>query len=229
MQLFEVKNILQNNGLLVSNEILEQLECYVKILIEKNKSINLISRKDTEFIWERHILHSLALMFYFDLPAGIKILDLGTGAGLPGIPLKILNPQIQIDLVDSIQKKISAVQEFINILKLKNINAICKRAETLNNKYDLILSRAVTDLANLFTWSKKLLNQSTNLNIIEKANNESIKLPILVSYKGGKLDNEIKKLKLYGQNLIIDSLNISIKGIKPELLSEKKLIIVKLK
>ncbi len=229
MQLFEVKNILQNNGLLVSDEILEQLECYVKILIEKNKSINLISRKDTEFIWERHILHSLALMFYFDLPTGIKILDLGTGAGLPGIPLKILNPQIQIDLVDSIQKKISAVQEFINILKLKNINAICKRAETLNNKYDLILSRAVTDLANLFTWSKKLLNQSTNLNIIEKANNKSIKLPILVSYKGGELDNEIKKLKLYGQNLFIDSLNISIKGIKPELLSEKKLIIVKLK
>lgn len=229
MQLFEVENILNKNGVIASKEQLEQLDCYVKILKEKNKSINLISRKDIEYVWERHIFHSLSLLFYFDLPAGVKLLDLGTGGGLPGIPLKILNPQIEIDLVDSIQKKILAVQEFINILKLKNINAICNRAESLNKKYNVIVSRAVTDLVKLFSWSKNLLDQSTSLKIIAKANRNLIHLPILISYKGGELDNEIKNLKLYNQNLFIHSINILIKGIKEDLLTEKKLIIVKSK
>ncbi|RCK73321.1 MAG: rRNA small subunit 7-methylguanosine (m7G) methyltransferase GidB [Ignavibacteriae bacterium] len=229
MQLFEVKSILEKNGIHVSTGQLEQLDCYVKILIEKNKSINLISRKDIGHIWERHILHSISLLFYLDLPDGIRILDLGTGGGLPGIPLKILKPQIEMDLVDSIQKKVSAVQEFINILKLKNISALCKRAESLNKKYNLIVSRAVTDLPQLFKWSKNLLDTSEAFSIIEKVNNQTFNSPLIISYKGGKLDNEIKKLKLYSQNLLTFTINISIKGIKEGLLVDKKLILVKIK
>lgn len=227
MNIFRFKEILKRNNLDVSDIQLYQLENFVKLLIDKNKSINLISRKDLDNIWEKHILHSLSLLFYFNLPSNINVLDVGTGGGLPGIPIKILCSDIRMDLVDSIQKKTNAVQEFVKILKLKNINVFCQRVEKLNRNYDLILGRGVTDLKTFYKWTENLLDHKREFYLSNKNSQEILKTPLIILYKGGKLENEIKKLKLYNYKININEINIAFQGIDQNLLIEKKLVILK--
>jgi 16S rRNA (guanine527-N7)-methyltransferase len=148
-----------------------------------NNQINVISRKDIEQLFERHVLHSLGIAKVITFLPGEKILDVGTGGGFPGIPLAILFPDTHFHLVDSIGKKIKVVQEVSKALGLKNVTTTHQRAEEINDKFDFVISRAVTRLKEFYPWVKgKFNNQSKNV------------IPNGILYlKGGDLADEIKE------------------------------------
>lgn len=146
-----------------------------------NNQINVISRKDIDQLYERHVLHSLGIAKIITFLPGEKVLDVGTGGGFPGIPLAILFPETQFYLVDSIGKKIKVVQEVASALGLQNLKAAHLRAEQVDEKFDFVVSRAVTRLKEFYPWVKgKFSKQSNN------------KLPNGILYlKGGDLEQEI--------------------------------------
>lgn len=133
-------------------EQLSQYEQLAPLYEDWNSKINLISRKDMENFYEHHVLHSLAIAKYFDLLPGMKVMDIGTGGGFPGIPLAIMYPQTRFLLVDSIGKKIKVVQDVKEKLGLDNVTALNDRAENIKDKFDVIVSRAVTQLPDFVKW-----------------------------------------------------------------------------
>ena len=146
-----------------------------------NNQINVISRKDIDQLYERHVLHSLGIAKIISFLPDEKVLDVGTGGGFPGIPLAILFPETQFYLVDSIGKKIKVVEEVASALGLQNLKAAHLRAEQVDEKFDFVVSRAVTRLKEFYPWVKgKFSKQSNN------------KLPNGILYlKGGDLEQEI--------------------------------------
>ena len=119
---------------------------------EWNSQINVISRKDMENLYLKHVLHSLAIAKVISFADGTKVLDVGTGGGFPGIPLAILFPNIEFLLVDSIGKKIKVVNEVANSIGLKNLRSQHKRAEQVNGQFDFVVSRAVTRMKVFHQW-----------------------------------------------------------------------------
>ncbi|QJB41887.1 16S rRNA (guanine(527)-N(7))-methyltransferase RsmG [Chitinophaga oryzae] len=165
---------------------LQQLEALKGLYEEWNGKINVISRKDIDSLYERHVLHSLSIAAIADFQPGTQILDLGTGGGFPGIPLAIFFPEVQFHLVDSIGKKIKVVQGISEALGLKNVTSAHTRAEEIKNrKFDIVVSRAVAPLADLWRWSKPLLKKSAvSGKQFEKG---------LICLKGGDLAQEISE------------------------------------
>jgi 16S rRNA (guanine527-N7)-methyltransferase len=140
---------------------LSQFEALKGLYHEWNEKINVISRKDIEALYEKHVLHSLSIAAIADFQPGTQILDLGTGGGFPGIPLAIFFPEVQFHLVDSIGKKIKVVQGVAEALQLKNVTAAHSRVEDIKNrKFDIVVSRAVAPLGDLWRWSKPVLKKS---------------------------------------------------------------------
>lgn len=150
-----------------------------------NEKINVISRKDIENIYINHILHSLGIAKLISFNPGAEILDVGTGGGFPGIPLAILFPETQFHLVDSIGKKITVVKEVSSALGLKNVTADQIRAEQIKEKYDFIVSRAVTRMKEFYGW----VNTKTKPKSKHSLDNGILYL------KGGDLDEEMNELK----------------------------------
>ena len=148
-----------------------------------NSKINVISRKDINFFYERHLLHSLGIAKVLQFLPNAKILDVGTGGGFPGIPLAILFPQTHFFLIDSIGKKIKVVEEVAAALDIKNISVSKIRAENFNEKVDFVVSRAVTKMDVFVPWVKKN---------IRSTHKHSIKNGILY-LKGGDLTQELLK------------------------------------
>ncbi|RYE28813.1 MAG: 16S rRNA (guanine(527)-N(7))-methyltransferase RsmG [Sphingobacteriaceae bacterium] len=146
-----------------------------------NEQINVISRKDIELLYERHVLHSLGIAKIISFLPDENILDVGTGGGFPGIPLAILFPETQFHLVDSIGKKIKVVKEVSQAVGLQNVKATHARAEEVNEKFDFVVSRAVTQLKDFYPWVKNKFNKQSNN-----------QLPNGILYlKGGDLTQEI--------------------------------------
>ncbi|MEY4604737.1 MAG: hypothetical protein RIT43_2029 [Bacteroidota bacterium] len=160
----------------------EQFQMLGGLYAHWNSQINVISRKDTENFYERHVLHSLAIAKTIDFAPESKILDIGTGGGFPGIPLSILYPQCHFTLIDSIGKKIKVVNEIKNTLQLQNVTAIHGRAEEVNGQFDFIVSRAVTAMPEFVKWTTGKISSSQNH-----------KIPNGILYlKGGDLTEELK-------------------------------------
>lgn len=160
---------------------------------EWNAKINVISRKDFSELYERHVLHSLAIAKFVRFSPGTNVLDVGTGGGFPGIPLAILFPDVRFHLIDSIGKKIKVVNGIKEALNLKNVLAEQIRAEQLKQKYDFVVSRAVTGLPEFVGWVRN--------NISNKQKNA---IPNGILYlKGGELKEEIRSFKkdVFVQNL----------------------------
>ena len=151
-----------------------------------NAQINVISRKDIEELYERHILHSLGIAKFCTFKAGEKVLDVGTGGGFPGIPLAILFPETQFHLVDSIGKKIKVVNEVATALGLTNVKASHLRAEQVADKYDFVVSRAVTRLIDFYPWVQGKFNKDSK-NAIPNG---------ILYLKGGELAEEISESRL---------------------------------
>ncbi|WP_181306116.1 16S rRNA (guanine(527)-N(7))-methyltransferase RsmG [Rufibacter sp. XAAS-G3-1] len=123
-----------------------------ELYVEWNSKINVISRKDMDNLTVNHLLHSLGIAKVVQFPAGTSVMDVGTGGGLPGLPLAILFPEVKFHLVDSIGKKIHVVEEIAQELRLHNVKATHTRAEQVHEKYDFIVSRAVARLATFYQW-----------------------------------------------------------------------------
>ncbi|WP_435624919.1 16S rRNA (guanine(527)-N(7))-methyltransferase RsmG [Flagellimonas sp.] len=148
-----------------------------------NMKINVVSRKDIDELYLRHVLHSLGIAKIQSFNEGSEILDVGTGGGFPGIPLAILFPETQFTLVDAIGKKIKVVQEVIDGLQLENVRAIHSRVEDLDGQYDFIVSRAVAAMPTFVHWTKgKIKKNSTH----ERRNG-------ILYLKGGDLSEELKE------------------------------------
>jgi len=126
-----------------------------------NAKINVISRKDMDDFYERHVLHSLAIAKVMRFAEGADILDVGTGGGFPGIPLALLMPEVRFTLVDSIGKKIRVVNEVVTALGIENVIAIQSRAEELTEAYDFIVSRAVTQMRDFVPWVKRKVKRNS--------------------------------------------------------------------
>jgi len=157
---------------------LSQLEPLYRVW---NDKINLISRKDMDGLYEKHILHSLSIAKVIRFKPGSRILDVGTGGGFPGIPLAIYFPDCEFHLIDSIGKKITVVQDLVNVLNLRNVKTFQTRVEQVKDKYDFIVSRAVTRLPEFVKWTGK------NVSPVQRN-----AMPNGVLYlKGGDLENEL--------------------------------------
>ncbi len=165
---------------------LNQFKQLSEIFPEWNNKVNCVSRKDIDNLFVNHILHSLSISAFFDFPTNITIADIGTGGGFPGIPLAILRPDIKFDLVDSIGKKILVVKDISEQLELKNVSAINTRAQLLPQKYDFVVSRAVTSFPDFYIMVKNIIKLETNHN----------KQGILY-LKGGDFEDEIKGFSNY--------------------------------
>ncbi|TVQ42722.1 MAG: 16S rRNA (guanine(527)-N(7))-methyltransferase RsmG [Saprospirales bacterium] len=144
----------------IDNQQLTKLELLKTELANWNEKINLISRKDVENIDIHHILHSLSIYKYQKFLPDSQVLDLGTGGGFPGLPLAIMQPEVNFMLIDARAKKIMVVKELIKALDLKNVNAVHIRAEEMKGQYDFVVSRAVAPLSQLMDWSKHLYSGS---------------------------------------------------------------------
>ena len=152
---------------------------------EWNEKINVISRKDMDSLYEKHILHSLGIAKVMEFAPNTKVLDIGTGGGFPGIPLAILFPEVQFTLVDSIGKKITVVNEVSMGIGLENITAIHGRAETVKDQFHFVVSRAVTQMPVFLRWLRgKFLKEQINA----KHNG-------VLYLKGGDLGEELSGLK----------------------------------
>ena len=171
----------------LNNDSKQKIKKLFPLYKNYNDKINLISRKDFDFFYERHVLHSLSISKFFQFQMEQDIMDLGTGGGFPGIPLAILFPDTNFVLVDSIKKKTDCVSDILLNLNLPNVNVVNARSETLDYKFDFIISRAVASLSKLDNWTKKKFKKTNNAG--------------LICLKGGDLKNELKgfenRLKLF--------------------------------
>jgi 16S rRNA (guanine527-N7)-methyltransferase len=177
-----------------------QWEALGGLYAEWNAKINVVSRKDIEQLYERHILHSLAIAAVADFKPGARVADLGTGGGFPGVPLAIFYPEVQFHLVDSINKKLTVVQEVARAAGITNITTQHTRMEDISNRqFDYVVSRAVAPLKDLWNWSKPL---------IAKNNNEApgALRRGLICLKGGDLAQEIMESGLKPQIWEIETL-----------------------
>ncbi|MFA7359913.1 MAG: 16S rRNA (guanine(527)-N(7))-methyltransferase RsmG [Candidatus Kapaibacterium sp.] len=192
---------------------------YNTLVLKWNSKVNVISRKNTSI--ENIVLNSVFFLTKYDIKPKAKVLDIGTGGGFPGIPLKILYPEINLTLCDSIQKKINVVDDIIKTMNLKDSEAVCCRAEELKeNKnhfsaYDYIVSKSVAHLSDLYKWGKDLLNKSG----------------LFICIKGGDMSDEIRDLTKRNNNVETEMLEYifpkeyNIEGKKIILIKTKQIVI----
>lgn len=167
---------------------------YIKVFLEQNNKLNLISKNDEKFLWEKHIFDSLSLSKFFEkysiIPENKTLLDFGTGGGFPSVPLAIKYPKLQVTALDSIRKKINAVTEIKNQLGLTNLTPICERVENIHPKFDFVTSRAVAAMEKLIPYA------------IPRLKNDGY----FITYKSVKVQEELEKadniLKKYKAKVI---------------------------
>ncbi|MCS6818634.1 MAG: 16S rRNA (guanine(527)-N(7))-methyltransferase RsmG [Chitinophagales bacterium] len=179
--------ILQRHFPELSSEQVSQFSQLQPLYEEWNSKINVISRKDIPNFPTRHLLHSLSIAKFILFKKGTKIMDLGTGGGLPGIPLAIFFPECRFHLVDSVGKKIMVAKEIAARIGLKNVFFFHARAESMNYKYDFIVSRAVAPVAELLQWSKGKISPHSHHAISNG----------LICLKGGNLEDELREVKKF--------------------------------
>lgn len=153
---------------------------YMELFLEENSKVNLISKNDEKFLWEKHVFDSISISAFFEKYGKSKtLLDIGTGGGFPALPVALTYPEIQVTAVDSIAKKIRAVQAISDKLGLKNLNAVCTRVENLNGRFDIVTSRAVSSLKNICEYALPKLKKGG----------------YFVAYKSRKTPEEIEEAK----------------------------------
>ena len=192
---------------------IEQFKNYESLLLDWNQKINLISRKSTTI--EDHILNSIFFLKNYDISGIRSMADIGTGGGFPGIPLKILFPDMEMLLLDSIKKKMMVVEDIVTQMKFQNVKVVCGRAEEISkelgyrNKYDAVVSKSVAPLTQLFEWGKGLLNQKGEMLCI-KGGDITEELSLL-NKKRYKFNSEVINFELHNSYGIEDKKLVVIK------------------
>ncbi len=160
----------------------EQFACLKDLYLEWNNKINVISRKDMDFLYEHHVLHSLSIAKYISFKPKTKILDVGTGGGFPGIPLAIMFPQVRFKMIDSIEKKIKVTSSVATTIGLHNTEIVQENVKQEKEKFDFVVSRAVMNAVDLIKLTRKNVSPVCK-NIISNG---------LICLKGGDLEEELK-------------------------------------
>jgi 16S rRNA (guanine527-N7)-methyltransferase len=207
-----LKSFLSDELHIAGNDTFDKFREYNKHLLDWNNKINLISRKMTSI--ESNVLNSIFFLTKYEIKKCNQIIDIGTGGGFPGVPLAILFPEIKFTLIDSIRKKINALSDIIHKISIKNAECICGRAEEVSilkkhfMKYDIVISKSVSSLFNLFSWGKDYLNDNGTI----------------LSIKGGNLSKEIAELSKV-KDIQFEVLNFDFDSSYN--IEDKKLVIIK--
>lgn len=205
---------------------------YVDRLLGWNKKVNLISRQDEELVWQNHILHSISPLFKLTLEPTARIMDLGTGGGLPGIPLKILLPETEFLLVDSTRKKIAVVEDIIKDLGLRGISTVWGRVEELAKEknllshFDYIVARAVAPLNELVSWSTPFFRPWSSARVRAIGNSRVVLAPALIALKGGDLEQEIRQAERGNRISSIEIVDLVFPGSEEISSTGKKIVVV---
>ena len=186
---------------------------YIDSFLKQNSMVNLVSKNDANLLFEKHISDSLAIEKFFEKhiknTRGLKLLDIGTGGGFPAVPTAITYPEIEVFALDSIRKKINAIENIKNDLDIKNLHTICERAENITEKYDIITSRAVSSLKVISNYALPLLKNDgyfiayKSIRTEEEINDAK---PILKKYKSEIIDlieYQLPLLENYTRKLVI--------------------------
>jgi 16S rRNA (guanine527-N7)-methyltransferase len=173
-----------------------QFESLMKLYPAINDKVNLISRRDIDNLEVAHLLHSLAIAKFIDFKAGSRVMDLGTGGGLPGIPLAIMFPEVQFHLIDRIGKKVNAAKEIAEAVELKNVTFQHGDSGECHDKFDFVVSRAVMPQADVIKAVRK------NISSLQK----NSMLNGIITLKGGDLNQELKPIK--EKTTVVDIKNI---------------------
>jgi 16S rRNA (guanine527-N7)-methyltransferase len=199
----------------------EQFGALGELYTDWNAKINVISRKDIDSLYEKHVLHSLSIAAVFNFPTQIQILDIGTGGGFPGVPLAIFFPEVKFHLVDSVGKKLKIIEAVKEAIGLENITTQHTRVEEIKNrKFDFVVSRAVAPLKELWSWSKPLLKNGS-YKMDGDNGEETVFKSGLICLKGGDLKAEIAESATHPKRIEISSL------FEEEYFKEKFLLYVK--
>lgn len=172
-------NVFKNLNIKLSKEQINLFDNYAKIFLETNSKLNLISKKEEDFLFEKHIFDSLALNLFIPQGKVATLLDFGTGGGFPALPLAIANPSLKIVALDSIQKKINAVENIKRQLNLQNLETICTRVENFDKEFDYVTSRAVSSLDNILKYADKKLKKGG----------------YFIAFKSSKVEQEMEEAK----------------------------------
>lgn len=228
--------IMETNGFPIGQSGAQLLDSYVRKLLQWNKKINLISRQTEKAIWSQHILASISFLFKLEISNNSSMVDIGTGGGLPGIPLAILNPECRFTLIDSIHKKTRALKNIVDELSLSNVNVVCGRAEELAGEKDLrqqftyTIARAVAPMADIVRWSKPFLATFREHPVRQEKRNAGrtiIERGSVLMLKGGDLRSEIEETRIRHEPHSVQTHQLEIIGIDPSEVFDKKIIIIK--
>ena len=218
MQFSSAQAILEQNEITLSKVQIEKFLAWKRLLLAMNQKHNLISRKNTEQFWELHLLHSLSILSLVDFPHRTQICDFGTGGGIPGIPLAIVRPDLQITLLDSKQKKIHSVQKIVHNLQITNVTCFAGRGEEIQSssphfkKYTFILAKSVTSLLRLEQWTRTLRTKNS----------------CIYAYKGGDLTQEKKAILNHPHLQSYREQSLQLKGFARFAEQEKKIVTLQL-
>ena len=210
----DVRRICLENGLDISDSQWQLLEKWAALLLEVNQNVNLISRKETEFLWEKQILPCLALLIFRKFSPDADVCDFGTGGGLPGMLLAIVRPDLRLTLLDSRHKKIEVVQQMVDSLKLSNAQTVLGRGEELGKqrpwrqRFPLLTARAVAPLIDLVRWTADLRKVESVLHV----------------YKGGEIKDEVFALSKKVSGVRVNKSLMVLKGY-PKFAENQKYII----
>jgi 16S rRNA (guanine527-N7)-methyltransferase len=221
------------NGLPLDDAAIGKLLEYERLLLGWNEKINLVSRRDTADVFTRHIVGSIAFLFSCRLLGGTKLLDVGTGGGLPGIPLSIIYPDVSVTMVDSIQKKMKAVNDMVGALGLAKTRAICGRVEEFDRetvgKFDYIVARGVSSAAEILGWCGKLLRTKGRYRMPEPGSDSGPRTLIppgsFILLKGGDLAVELSRLQEVPGSAAVTVRSLTVAGAE-ELFTDKKVMII---
>jgi len=217
------------NGLELNQSQTELFGEYARLLQTWNGRLNLISRKDESNIFPNHLLHSVSVILGTRIISDANVVDIGTGGGLPGVPLKIALPQLKVTLVDSIKKKTAALEDIVNNLGLTDTEVVTGRAEELSRtrefqgRFDYVVSRAAGKLADVVKWSHGFIKES------DAADPDLLPGGNVIILKGGEISEELKhtgRLKFVGH---IDVKEINLEGVNDVDFGGKKIVLVKIK
>ena len=223
-------NICKKNNFDISEKQLELLDAYAASLLAWNSKINLISRRDEMNVWSRHILGSIGFLFKYRIKTPSEIVDVGTGGGLPGVPLAILLPACRLTLVDSVQKKLVALREILSHLDIANVQVTCGRAEDLSRSgslyhaFDYVIARAVAPIKDVVKWSAGFLKP---VSAASNAGENALDPGAILLLKGGELTDELNHVRVKLNPRVLHSHSLSIEGFDSSSdLFDKKLVVV---
>jgi 16S rRNA (guanine527-N7)-methyltransferase len=194
----------------------KQFEALKELYADWNSKINVISRKDIDSLYEKHVLHSLAIAKFIQFKPGTQVLDIGTGGGFPGVPLAIFFPESTFTMVDSIAKKIKVAEGVAEAIGLTNTDFAIGRVEQLKESFHFITARAVAPADQLYRWTQHYLDAEEEFNS---------KINGYIFLKGGDLKEEYKALKQINKKLVVEEVNLS-NYFEEEFFETKKLIYV---